>query len=386
MARILVVDDDALTVDLVSRMLGKGGHSPIFERDPRRVLKRIAEEDPDLLILDVMMPGMSGHELCERIRATEGLSQLPILMLTARAQAVDREAALSSGANDYLSKPVTQDRLIEHVNGLLDAQAPSVSYGEATVISLFSLRGGVGRTTVAANLAAALRRLTMKEVCLVDLSLSGGQVGLHLRLRPQQSWLDIPVRSDLNWSTVSEYLINHSSGLSILAAPFEPPAPVKPAGILAAEVILCLKQQFSYVVVDLPAVLTPAAITVLKQSDVVMQIVAPEPVSLKLAQISSQTLAKLGLRRPDIAYVLNNTNRQPQLSSTLIEKELRSSLAFTIDYDSNQDRALIHGVPLALTTATSPLATVSRRMAKQLSEHQIPDLIPAVRAGQTVIA
>ena len=107
MANIFVIDDDPQLLKLIHVMLERGGHQTTLINDPQTGLEQLQAGRPDLLILDVMMPKLSGHELCRQIRATEDIADLPILILTARTQAVDRQAALKSGADDYLSKPVS---------------------------------------------------------------------------------------------------------------------------------------------------------------------------------------------------------------------------------------------------------------------------------------
>jgi DNA-binding response OmpR family regulator len=118
-ANIYVIDDDDQLLRMVGLMLERGGHSPTLINNPAKGLDKIKSEKPDLLVLDVMMPNMSGHDVCRQIRADKDLADLPVLILTARAQEVDRVAALKSGADDYLSKPVTSQDLIQKVDDLL---------------------------------------------------------------------------------------------------------------------------------------------------------------------------------------------------------------------------------------------------------------------------
>lgn len=119
MARIYVIDDDEQLLRMVGLMLDRGGHTTTLISDPVDGLEQVKNDKPDLLVLDVMMPDMSGHDIARQLRAHKGLETLPILILTARSQDVDRTTALKSGADDYLSKPVTSQELIERVDNLL---------------------------------------------------------------------------------------------------------------------------------------------------------------------------------------------------------------------------------------------------------------------------
>ena len=203
MAKILVIDDDAQLLRMVGLMLERGGHTTTLMTNPVEGLNAIKANKPDLLVLDVMMPNINGHDLTRQIRATKGLENLPILILTARSQEVDRVTALHSGANDYLSKPVATQELIERIDKLLKNYEPKeTAVRKGMVLAFYGLRGGRGQTTLAVNLAAALRRSSQKEVCLVDFAASGSQSLIHLRLQARKNWADVAPVVGLNLSLI----------------------------------------------------------------------------------------------------------------------------------------------------------------------------------------
>ena len=94
MARIFVIDDDEQLLRMVGLMLERGGHNITLINNPLDGLEQIRADKPDMLVLDVMMPNMSGHDLAREIRNDENIKELPILVLTARSQEVDRTTAL----------------------------------------------------------------------------------------------------------------------------------------------------------------------------------------------------------------------------------------------------------------------------------------------------
>jgi len=116
--RILVIDDETKIVDLLRRGLAYEGYQVDAAYDGETGLSQARREPPDLVILDVMMPGLDGLEVCRRLRA-QGWSDLPILMLTARDAVPDRVAGLDAGADDYLIKPFAFDELLARVRALL---------------------------------------------------------------------------------------------------------------------------------------------------------------------------------------------------------------------------------------------------------------------------
>ncbi len=121
MARVFVIDDDEDLLVMLGLVLQRLGHSPTLFGDPEQGLTNVLAERPDLLILDLMMPHLSGFEVCARIRATPAIADLPIMVLTALANAHDRQRAFNSGASDYVTKPIPAIQLAERIQALLPA-------------------------------------------------------------------------------------------------------------------------------------------------------------------------------------------------------------------------------------------------------------------------
>jgi class 3 adenylate cyclase/CheY-like chemotaxis protein len=118
-ARILVVDDVALNVKLLADLLTVKGYRTSTAASGAEALASIAAEPPDLVLLDVMMPGMSGYEVCRAIRADPAQAMLPVVLVTALDPAEERAKGLDAGADDFLSKPVSQSELLARVRSLL---------------------------------------------------------------------------------------------------------------------------------------------------------------------------------------------------------------------------------------------------------------------------
>ncbi|MEW5985214.1 MAG: response regulator [Chloroflexota bacterium] len=363
MAKITVIDDDDVLLRMVGMMLERGGHQPTLISQPAQAMKSLKDSRPDIVVLDVMMPGVSGHDLCRQIRATPELADLPVLILTARSQEVDRTAALKSGATDYMSKPVTSQELLERVGRLLVEKPAASRVGQ--IVSLVGFRGGAGRTTLAVNLAGLLRRQRQAEVCLVDLSTNGGQAALHLRLATRPNWADLPAAASLDWATVEKALVSHPSGLRLLAAPAGLHPPDRPAADLVTTLLKLLKDSFGFVLVDLPPVLNPAAQAALAASDVVIQVVAPEVISVQNVVQSGRAVAK-GAASARHLIVLNHCFANEPLPLATVERALNGRVDVSVGYDANQTRALAQGVPLSLTAAESPLPTDLGRLAENL--------------------
>lgn len=366
MARIYVIDDDEQLLRMVGLMLERGGHTVTLISSPIDGLEQIKIDKPDLLVLDVMMPNMSGHDLAREIRANKGLDDLPILVLTARSQEIDRTTALKSGADDYLSKPVTSQELIERIDGLLTKRGGKSSPAQGIMIAFFGLRGGVGRTTLAVNLAAALRRVSQQEVCLVDFSPSGGQAVMHMRLQARSSWADLSHDGVLDWSILKNRLLIHPSGLRVLAAPTKPQPAETPPDRTARAILDLLRNNVAFVIVDLPPTFNAAVRASLEAADMALHVITPDVVSVQTAVQVNRLLNNSEITVQRKSHILNQITAEAQLPQKAVERGLNTRMAFQIGYDTNQARAMAQGVPLTLTTATSPLPATVKRMAEAI--------------------
>lgn len=390
MAHIYVVDDDDQLLRMVGLMLERGGHTATLISSSIEALELIKEEVPDLAILDVMMPGMNGLELCRELRADSTTRDLPIIILTARGPAEDRTTAFEGGADEYLTKPVTSGELLENVEHLLNNRHLSSNgvdsdhgddnpKGEASgpepvlkplTLSLLGFSGGCGRTTLAVNIAGAMRVTHDQPVYLLDFTASGGQSAMHMRLQPRSNWSNLDSTSNLSWSDLQSQMIEHPSGINILAAPIFPTNPNALSTDLAQRIISLLEEQNGIVVVDLPAYFSPMVRDILNMSHVVYHVINPDVISVQTAVRAERTLQEAnvtyGSKRH---FVLNHPVVDPQLSQPTVERGLNTKIDYVIHFDPNQSRALAQGAPLTLAEGASPLPTVAKRIAAEVVEN-----------------
>ncbi len=368
MAKILVIDDNTDLLQMMRLILqDRGNHEVSLSADGADGLSRALSAPPDLAIVDVMMPGVTGYDIVRRLREQPQTARIPILILTARGQMIDRQTALQAGANDHMAKPVTPQALLEKVGELLALRgAPRVGDDEGRVISLLSLRGGVGVTTLAVNLALrgvqALRDRSQDKaggettpVCLVDLSPSSGQATLHLRVKAQQTWAALPgLGPEPTPEALAGLLTAHSSGLQLLAAPFEPTFANTLSAALVEEVLAGFKRRFGLVVIDAPPLIDVVAAATLDSSDQIILVLTPEVGAIQATVAMLQVMDEIAEK---VLVVLNRVSPQPGVPAAAIEKALRRPLALKIPYDPAQVVALAQGKPLAWAQPSSPLAT-----------------------------
>ncbi len=124
MQKIFVVDDDPDILELVSFNLQKAGYECFTEAEGARVLERARRFSPDLMILDIMLPGISGFDILKQVRSEAELKGLPVIMLTAKSEEVDRVLGLELGADDYVTKPFSIRELVLRVQRVLERTGP----------------------------------------------------------------------------------------------------------------------------------------------------------------------------------------------------------------------------------------------------------------------
>jgi len=173
-AKILIVEDKLSALKFAQHALEAKGYEVITSCNGLEGLEKAQKEDIELLVLDIMLPGIDGFELCHRIRAKTSKAKLPVLMLTAKPLSSDRETGFKLGANEYLVKPVEPSELLATVERLLAAKG-DVPGESARTIAFVGSNHGVGTSTVATNIAVATVQMD-KSVILVDLCPDGGGV------------------------------------------------------------------------------------------------------------------------------------------------------------------------------------------------------------------
>jgi len=139
-SRILVVEDEADLADLVAFNLREEGHEVTIARDGNTALAEIQRGQPDLVVLDVMLPDISGIEVCRRLRRKRDTVRLPVIMLTAKTDEVDRVVGFEVGADDYVTKPFSPRELVLRVEAILRRTISSPEADGPQVITLGALR------------------------------------------------------------------------------------------------------------------------------------------------------------------------------------------------------------------------------------------------------
>jgi CheY-like chemotaxis protein len=331
--KILIIDDDVDTLKLVGLMLQKQGYLIVAANNGLQGLTQAEAENPDLILLDVMMPEMDGYEVAKRLRANPLTANTPILMFTAKTQLDDKVSGFESGADDYLTKPTHPTELSAHVKALLarsikgrTGTTPLPTEKRAFTIGITAVRGGLGVTTLAVNLGDAIRLVTKAEVVVAELRPGMGTLGPDMG-EPKPVALKELISgklSDMTRQYVKEQLFSHPTGLQILAGTIQPKDSLLMNALQAYEALVNrLSYLGKFLVLDLGAGLTPLAQKLLPACNVVVVIVEPVGNSVVHAKAMLADLAELGVPpQKTVPVVVNRIRSDTQLNWAQVEEQL----------------------------------------------------------------
>lgn len=337
--KILIIDDDLDTLKLAGLMLQKQGFRVVIADSGIKGLELAQSESPDLILLDVMMPGMDGHEVARRLRAAESTADIPILMFTAKSQLEDKVAGFQAGADDYLTKPTHPAELQVKVKALLARSAknrvappaPKEVEQPAYIIGMLAARGGLGVTTISSNLASYLSIRTGTDVILAEFRPGQGTLALDLALKNEHA-LGQLLNTDsagITRSMVEERLEAIQDGTRILASSGHPRDCVLVENIPQFETILNRMEFMArYVVVDLGCGLTPLNQKLVHALQELILVVEPYENSLLHSQCMLDDLAAIGMDMNRVFAVINYRLRSdiPQLSVSQIHTYLKCAI------------------------------------------------------------
>lgn len=378
--KVLIVDDEVETLKLVGLMLQRRGYEIVAARSGAQALEKAQTENPDLVILDIMMPDMDGYEVCSRLRDSPAMADLPIIMFTAKTRVDDKVAGFQAGADDYLTKPVHPDELVSRVEAVLLRSARRKTEKQppvkAKIFGFLGSKGGVGTTTLAVNVAVVLAQGLAKDkkIVLADMRSGLATTSIQLGMRRHGAMaelLSLPIEQ-IDATAVEAQLQEHSTQVLVLGGQIEPPGIAKPMFPAHAEVIVRhLGTLADYLLLDLGVGLDEVNRRILPGCYHIVVPVEPHRVSITLAQaLLSEMTQSLKIARHRISVVL--INKAPSASTftkDIIEGLLQHDLAGVVTPAPELAfQSAERGVPLVMAQPTSLVAQQLRTVAGYLAE------------------
>jgi CheY-like chemotaxis protein len=378
--KILLVDDDIDTLRLVGMMLESKGYEIIAASNGEKAISTAKNDRPDLIILDVMMPGVDGFEVTKAIRQDEETENIPIIMFTAKTGMEDKVHGLELGADAYLTKPISTRELLAHVKAIIarssKTRPPETEHGDlGMLIGIVAPRGGMGVTTTAINLGVSLAKIPNQHVLVSDFRPGQGILGMelgHTKLEGFNRLLKLQLK-EITKKALEQELLPHSSGVHLLLSSPRP-ADGKYASQVANFVAITslIPKLAEYAILDLGSGLNALNSSILPLCNQVLVIVEPIPVSVTQAILLIDDLRALGLGESQIDVIMvNHLRTSIQLKVTEVEKQIGRNVAIAISPNPELAyQASIQSTPMILIQPEGLIAGQFDQLASKVTQHR----------------
>ena len=365
--RLLVVEDVPQVASHVRSLLNAQSQIKMLDvvTAGDRAVGSVGELKPDVVIVDALLQGrMSGQKVAEDIRRAE--PQVGIIMLTVPQNPVSQNP--ERGVDAVLKMPFTGFDLTTLIRKVGEARAVESARAGSLIVSLFSPKGGVGRTTLAYNVAVALGR--EHRVCLIDGSLQFSDLRGLLRVPAvAPSIVNLPT-DRIREQDLAEVMWRDPSGIDILLAPprVEMSEMVTTRDI--EKVLSILRQLYEFVIIDTRAALSDDVLVFLDSADLILQVLTYDAMAIRGLAMSAETFTAIGYPPTKLATVLNRSDASGGFSRADVEQALGGQIDFEVVSDgllvlaaNNEGSAFV---------TSSPDSEISRgvlRIADSLASH-----------------
>jgi CheY-like chemotaxis protein len=386
--RVLLIDDEPFYFKLLQKALKEAEYKLEYAKSGNEGLAKIPSFEPEMLIVDLKLPELDGFEILKRLRRDPKFSYIPVIVITSQDELSEKLKAFELGADDYLVKPFQPEELVARMGILARrgramqlAQKETTGTSDATIVTVHSLRGGLGCSSIVVNLGLAFQKLWGKRTLLVDGVLTAGQVALMLDAKPTATWEHLVGLETENFDdmVVGEIMCSHQSGIRYIASPRYPIA----ADTFTSETLKLFMEKIrvhnDFVVVDTSHDFSDMTIHMLSMSSTILLVMAPEMASLRTTMSAFEIYDRLGVSLDKVKIALNNNSSNPAIKQAQLEKVLKRPIDFVLPFEAGEvNRALNFGQPFILNNPDLPICLVLEQMAYSLSVESNKALPPAV--------
>ncbi len=351
-------------------------------------LAMIQKYNPDVILAGERLGDMDGYIFCDTITSADPFQGI-ILLSEYPNEEVFRKA-MRSGIKEVIKTPVKSIELINTIYRVYDLKdrlmgskakhytadweelnLPEQNSNKATTISVFSTKGGVGKTTIAVNLAVSLVQ-NMKKVALIDLDLYAGDIALTMNVTPKRRIVDIA--NDINrldMDLLESYMVRHPSGVMILAAPFNTEHADYISDVYIEKILNILSAEYDYIIIDCANYFYDAVTVALRHSSVILLVTTMDILSIKNLKNAISSLENLNQPRAKMRLVLNEYIRGVGLSLDDVETTLGLPVAMAIPIDKQAAITSINqGIPLITGQRKTKIAKAMNSLANILMQDQ----------------
>lgn len=363
--RLLIIEDVPQVAQYIRGLLNTQQAVKLLDvlTDGGRAVEQISQLRPDVVLVDALLQGrIKGPKLVEQIHAA-GLN-VPVIVLTVPQNPVAVDPA--RGVDAVLSMPFSGFELMNRVSGVRRAHADSSGGGATRVISVFAPKGGVGKTTIAFNLAVALGQLEQRTV-LIDGSVQFGDLRALLKVPVDApSILDLPT-DRIAESDLSDVLWRDPSGIDILLAPprIEMAEMITPRDV--DKILSLLRRVYSAIVIDMSSSINDINLGFLDASDTIIEIVTYDSTTIHNTIAMADTFRSIGYPASKVRYLVNRADSAGGIEPDALSRALGRVPEHRVVSDGPLVvRSNNEGVPFILANPTAPVSQDLARLATEL--------------------
>ena len=363
---IIIIDPDVDARTDTKHMLEVGNLNVVGEAGYGiEAVSATKEHPPDLFLVSVEEPVARAIQTIEMLSSVAPKAAIMVASSLTDAESVKR--AMVAGARDYMLKPLKPEDVTRAIYGILEQEerkrlqeqgenAPPVARG--TIITVFGAKGGIGKTTIATNLATALVQATGANVTLIDMDTRFGDVAIMMDIAVEQSIADLGRRIDeLDRESIKEGLVRHHTGVTVLPAPLHPTEwrDLTPQHI--EKIVDLIAQGHDYVVIDTPGTFNEIIATTLELGDLILLMTSMDIASIKDTALALEMLRAADLSEDNVKLVINHSTSANSLREEDVERVLEYDVTWRIPHDYNVASSNQLGIPIVVA---KPYARVSR--------------------------
>jgi pilus assembly protein CpaE len=381
--RVIIADDSEQTRENIRAIFGYEEIIDIIgeAQNGLEAVELARELRPDIILMDINMPEMDGIRAAKTI--TESGLDGSIIMMSIQEEREYIKKAMSAGARDYVVKPFKVNELLDTIKRIFQvdqakkkkiANPITASKLQSKVISVFSTKGGVGKTTIATNLAVAIAANSKKKVALLDFDLQFGDVAISLNLYVKNTITElIKDMSNVEHENdmIEEYMLAHYSGVKVLAAPTKPENAEYVNAEHIKKIISILKGRFEYIIIDTAQGFDDTVITALDESDTILYISTLDLPSIKNTKNGLEVMKTLNYSNEKVRVVVNKSNESFGIKHLDFKAALNVDLWAIIPDDlASVAISVNNGHPLVSHRRSSPVSKRIFKLAQTITQDE----------------
>jgi pilus assembly protein CpaE len=375
-ARVLIVDEDVESRGDLQRRLVKSQFAVAGACGyGAQALSLASEVAPQAVLVGVEEPMARPLQTIEALCGV--LSYVPVIAYSSRTDAESARRAVLAGARDYVTKPFKHGQPAHSILAVLeqlqrrqpreDGQAAQ-PIAPGIVITVYGAKGGIGKTTIAANLATALAQVTGGSVALADMDTQFGDIAIMMDIPVERTIVELARRAEeVDRELVRDYLVRHWSHVRVLPAPFEPSEWRDVTPKQMGKIIGVLAQTHDFVVVDTPASFNDIVAVALDKANIVLLVTSMDISSIKNTVVVLKLLGSSSFPQEKVKLTINRASAANTLKEEDIKSVLNQDVFWRIPYDEGVGASVQLGKPLVMARPGSRVSQSILDLAAFLS-------------------